>query len=188
MRDASPAPRRAGRRWGDKAAVMARAVYWPYDRTRCRQPAAIVAHNPVDLSETRLNSSGVTCPSGPQANHPGQADHGRRRRQAAAAPSASATPRTSIRSCSSTTSGTTSPTDYLAGFPWHPHRGIETITYVLAGTVEHGDSLGNRGHARRRRRPVDDRRQRHPPPGDAEGRSAGADARLPALGQPARRR
>jgi redox-sensitive bicupin YhaK (pirin superfamily) len=37
------------------------------------------------------------------------------------------------------------PHDYLAGFPWHPHRGIETITYVLAGTVEHGDSLGNRG-------------------------------------------
>src|SRR5258708_32746709 len=38
-----------------------------------------------------------------------------------------------------------SPGDYLAGFPWHPHRGIETITYVLAGTVQHGDSLGNRG-------------------------------------------
>ena len=37
------------------------------------------------------------------------------------------------------------PADYLAGFPWHPHRGIETITYVLTGTVEHGDSLGNRG-------------------------------------------
>jgi redox-sensitive bicupin YhaK (pirin superfamily) len=37
------------------------------------------------------------------------------------------------------------PDDYLAGFPWHPHRGIETITYVLAGTVEHGDSLGNKG-------------------------------------------
>jgi redox-sensitive bicupin YhaK (pirin superfamily) len=37
------------------------------------------------------------------------------------------------------------PGDYLAGFPWHPHRGIETITYVLAGDVEHGDSLGNRG-------------------------------------------
>ncbi len=37
------------------------------------------------------------------------------------------------------------PQDYLAGFPWHPHRGIETITYVLAGTVEHGDSLGNSG-------------------------------------------
>ncbi|HLB82584.1 MAG TPA: pirin family protein [Gemmatimonadales bacterium] len=37
------------------------------------------------------------------------------------------------------------PQDYLAGFPWHPHRGIETITYVLAGSVNHGDSLGNRG-------------------------------------------
>ncbi len=37
------------------------------------------------------------------------------------------------------------PSDYLAGFPWHPHRGIETITYVLAGEVTHGDSLGNRG-------------------------------------------
>ena len=35
--------------------------------------------------------------------------------------------------------------DFVKGFPWHPHRGIETITYVLAGTVEHGDSLGNRG-------------------------------------------
>jgi len=37
------------------------------------------------------------------------------------------------------------PESYLAGFPWHPHRGIETITYVLAGSVEHGDSLGNTG-------------------------------------------
>ncbi|MFN3822577.1 MAG: pirin family protein [Pseudorhodobacter sp.] len=37
------------------------------------------------------------------------------------------------------------PRDYLRGFPWHPHRGIETITYVLAGTVDHGDSLGNVG-------------------------------------------
>jgi len=37
------------------------------------------------------------------------------------------------------------PEDYLAGFPWHPHRGIETITYVLAGTVAHGDSMGNNG-------------------------------------------
>ncbi len=37
------------------------------------------------------------------------------------------------------------PGDYLAGFPWHPHRGIETITYVLAGNVDHGDSLGNQG-------------------------------------------
>jgi hypothetical protein len=37
------------------------------------------------------------------------------------------------------------PADYLAGFPWHPHRGIETITYVLSGSVAHGDSLGNAG-------------------------------------------
>lgn len=38
-----------------------------------------------------------------------------------------------------------SPKDWQAGFPWHPHRGIETITYILAGEVEHADSLGNRG-------------------------------------------
>jgi redox-sensitive bicupin YhaK (pirin superfamily) len=38
------------------------------------------------------------------------------------------------------------PKHYLKGFPWHPHRGIETITYVLKGDVEHGDSLGNQGH------------------------------------------
>ena len=35
--------------------------------------------------------------------------------------------------------------DYIAGFPWHPHRGIETITYMLHGRVEHGDSMGNGG-------------------------------------------
>jgi redox-sensitive bicupin YhaK (pirin superfamily) len=37
------------------------------------------------------------------------------------------------------------PSEYLAGFPWHPHRGIETITYVLEGEVEHEDSMGNKG-------------------------------------------
>ena len=37
------------------------------------------------------------------------------------------------------------PHEYIKGFPWHPHRGIETITYILEGSVEHGDSMGNRG-------------------------------------------
>jgi redox-sensitive bicupin YhaK (pirin superfamily) len=37
------------------------------------------------------------------------------------------------------------PEDYIAGFPWHPHRGIETVTYMLEGSVEHGDSMGNKG-------------------------------------------
>lgn len=37
------------------------------------------------------------------------------------------------------------PEEYLPGFPWHPHRGIETVTYMLAGRVEHGDSMGNAG-------------------------------------------
>jgi len=41
--------------------------------------------------------------------------------------------------------GASDPEDYVAGFPWHPHRGIETVTYMLHGTVEHGDSLGNKG-------------------------------------------
>ena len=37
------------------------------------------------------------------------------------------------------------PSDYVAGFPWHPHRGIETVTYMISGKVEHGDSIGNSG-------------------------------------------
>lgn len=41
--------------------------------------------------------------------------------------------------------GSDNPADYIAGFPWHPHRGIETVTYLLAGKVSHGDSLGNKG-------------------------------------------
>jgi redox-sensitive bicupin YhaK (pirin superfamily) len=41
--------------------------------------------------------------------------------------------------------GSSNPADYIAGFPWHPHRGIETITYMLSGMVEHADSLGNKG-------------------------------------------
>jgi len=38
------------------------------------------------------------------------------------------------------------PEDYIKGFPWHPHRGIETVTYLISGDIEHGDSLGNKGH------------------------------------------
>src|SRR5579859_3766454 len=41
--------------------------------------------------------------------------------------------------------GSADPHDYVAGFPWHPHRGIETVTYMLDGRVAHGDSLGNEG-------------------------------------------
>jgi redox-sensitive bicupin YhaK (pirin superfamily) len=41
--------------------------------------------------------------------------------------------------------GSDDPADYMAGFPWHPHRGIETVTYMLSGEVEHGDSMGNKG-------------------------------------------
>jgi quercetin 2,3-dioxygenase len=37
------------------------------------------------------------------------------------------------------------PADYIKGFPWHPHRGIETVTYLVSGDIEHGDSLGNKG-------------------------------------------
>ena len=41
--------------------------------------------------------------------------------------------------------GSDNPDDYIAGFPWHPHRGIETVTYMVSGEVEHSDSLGNEG-------------------------------------------
>ncbi|MFA7408898.1 MAG: pirin family protein [Bacteroidales bacterium] len=41
--------------------------------------------------------------------------------------------------------GSANPEDYLAGFPWHPHRGIETVTYMLEGEFEHEDSMGNKG-------------------------------------------
>ncbi|HKV89630.1 MAG TPA: pirin family protein, partial [Thermoplasmata archaeon] len=41
--------------------------------------------------------------------------------------------------------GSSDPADYVAGFPWHPHRGIETVTYMLNGQVDHGDTLGNSG-------------------------------------------
>ena len=41
--------------------------------------------------------------------------------------------------------GSKNPEDYVAGFPWHPHRGIETVTYMIRGAVDHGDSIGNKG-------------------------------------------
>ena len=41
--------------------------------------------------------------------------------------------------------GSSNPEEYIAGFPWHPHRGIETVTYMIHGTISHGDSLGNSG-------------------------------------------
>jgi quercetin 2,3-dioxygenase len=67
--------------------------------------------------------------------------------------------------------------DYLAGFPWHPHRGIETITYVLAGTFEHGDSLGNRGSIASGDVQMDDCRHsiihQEMPKGDPAGRMHG---------------
>jgi redox-sensitive bicupin YhaK (pirin superfamily) len=70
------------------------------------------------------------------------------------------------------------PEDYLAGFPWHPHRGIETVTYVLAGTVEHGDSMGNHGAIAAGKGII----HQEMPKGDPEGRMHGFQlwANLPA--------
>ena len=76
------------------------------------------------------------------------------------------------------------PEDFLAGFPWHPHRGIETITYVTLGDVEHGDSLGNKGVITTGAVQWMTAGSGVIPPGDAQGRQPGPHARLPALGQP----
>ena len=69
-----------------------------------------------------------------RANHSNEAHYRRRRGEAASAHSDSAKRRISIRSCCLTTFATITRTITCAGFPWHPHRGIETITYVLAGS------------------------------------------------------
>ena len=75
------------------------------------------------------------------------------------------------------------PEDYLAGFPWHPHRGIETITYVLAGTVEHGDSMGNRGAIARGRPAMDDGWKWNYSSGDAQGGSRRSHAWFSTVGK-----
>ena len=59
------------------------------------------------------------------------------------------------------------PKDYIKGFPWHPHRGIETVTYLLQGEIEHGDSLGNKGVIRDLSMSMDDSGIRDYSPGDA---------------------
>ena len=74
------------------------------------------------------------------------------------------------------------------GTPWHPHRGFETVTYMIDGIMDHQDSQRRRRHDHRRRHPVDDRRRRHPAHRDAAGAPGGQRRpvpRPPALGQPA---
>ena len=79
---------------------------------------------------------------------------------------------------------TENPGDYVAGFPDHPHRGFETVTYMIEGRMRHQDNAGNGGTLTSGRRPVDDGRPRHRPFRDARtGRRQ--DAGLPALGEPA---
>lgn len=78
----------------------------------------------------------------------------------------------------------TNPQDYIKGFPWHPHRGIETVTYLVSGTMAHEDSLGNKGGDPLYGLSVDDRRIRDTPPGDAA--AFGKAARVPVVGKPAR--
>ena len=76
------------------------------------------------------------------------------------------------------------PGDYLAGFPAHPHRGFETVTYMLDGHMRHEDHLGNRGDLGPGRRAVDDGGARDHPLRDAAA-ERGPHARIPALAQPA---
>ena len=105
-----------------------------------------VAHGPaylIRVQKTPANRRNRVHTTG-QANNPGPA----RDRRGGGAPASRLRLRGDerFRSLSSVRRfQNENPEDYLAGFPWHPHRGIETITYVLAGKVTHGDSLGNTG-------------------------------------------
>ena len=77
------------------------------------------------------------------------------------------------------------------GTPWHPHRGFETVTYIIDGVFDHQDSHGGGGIDHQRRHPVDDRRLRAPAHRDAAGVAGAAGRpvpRHPALGEPAARR
>jgi redox-sensitive bicupin YhaK (pirin superfamily) len=81
--------------------------------------------------------------------------------------------------------GTDKPGDYIGGFPDHPHRGFETVTYMLAGPHAPSRQRGQRRPAGARQRAVDDRRpRRHPQRNARAGRRR--DGRLPALAEPAR--
>ena len=81
--------------------------------------------------------------------------------------------------------GTDKPEDYLAGFPEHPHRGFETVTYMLDGRMRHKDNHGNEGLLVPGQRAVDDRRPR--PGAQRDARAAGRPhARFPVVGEPAR--
>ena len=87
------------------------------------------------MSDSRRVTKVVTPPE-PVVEGPGSTS------AAASAPGGSTT---SIRSSCSITSSRSSPHDYGAGFPYHPHRGIETVTLVRQGEVQHRDSLGHQG-------------------------------------------
>lgn len=76
------------------------------------------------------------------------------------------------------------PLDYIKGFPWHPHRGIETVTYLVCGTMVHEDSLGNKGGDPLYGLSVDDRRIWDTLPRAAT--AFGKAARVPVVGKPAR--
>ena len=75
------------------------------------------------------------------------------------------------------------PEDYIQGFPWHPHRGIETITYMISGSVEHRDSLGNQGVIEEGDIQWMTAGERDYPSGNAQGRSGRHHGRPTIMGK-----